>query len=103
MPRWLRRTLARIHALSASGAFRLTHKAESEALRLGCSAADVRDIVGSLTASDFHERLTSKLSGEWMYIFAPQVADTTMYVKIVLRAQCVVVSFHEDEASQTDA
>jgi len=68
VPRWLTRAraLVRIHALSASGAFRLTHKAESEALLLGCSAADVRDIVGSLTASDFCERLTSTLSGEWI-------------------------------------
>ena len=34
---------------------------------------------------------------ELMYVFKPSVAETLIYLKLVLRAECVVVSFHEDE------
>jgi hypothetical protein len=32
-----------------------------------------------------------------MYVFKPSVAGVLVYLKLVLRAECVVVSFHEDE------
>lgn len=32
-----------------------------------------------------------------LYLFKPQLAGTVLYVKLVLRNGCVVVSFHEDE------
>jgi len=38
-----------------------------------------------------------RLTGEWMYVFKPAVADTVVYLKLVVRTACVVVSFHEDE------
>jgi hypothetical protein len=31
-----------------------------------------------------------------MYIFKPTLDDKVLYVKIVLRTDCIVVSFHED-------
>ena len=31
------------------------------------------------------------------YPFKPQVAETILYVKVILRNDCVVISFHEDE------
>jgi hypothetical protein len=36
-----------------------------------------------------------------MYLFKPTVAETVLYIKVVVRADCTVVSFHEDE-SQND-
>jgi hypothetical protein len=32
-----------------------------------------------------------------MYLFKPQLAGTVCYVKVILRNDCVVISFHEDE------
>jgi len=32
-----------------------------------------------------------------MYLFKPELAGTVLYVKLILRSDCVVVSFHEDE------
>ena len=39
----------------------------------------------------------SKETGEWMYVFRPSVGGVIVYVKVVLRADCVVISFHEEE------
>jgi hypothetical protein len=32
-----------------------------------------------------------------MYLFKPSLAETVLYVKLVLRNDCIVVSFHADE------
>jgi hypothetical protein len=32
-----------------------------------------------------------------MYVFKPRVDEATIYLKLILREECVVVSFHEDE------
>ncbi len=32
-----------------------------------------------------------------MYVFKPFLGETVLYVKIILRNDCVVISFHEDE------
>ena len=37
-----------------------------------------------------------------MYVFKPEVGGIVMYVKIVLRAHCVVVSFHEEQPDNED-
>jgi hypothetical protein len=97
MPRWLPKVLKRIHELAAAGELRLTYKAEREALLLGLSPEDVRDVIVVLGARDSAGRLTSETTGEWMYLFRPDVGMRTIYVKLVLREDCVVVSFHEDE------
>ena len=36
-------------------------------------------------------------TGEWMYLFTPRVAGSVLYVKVILRADCVVISFREGE------
>jgi hypothetical protein len=50
-----------------------------------------------LTAEDSAGRLLSEVTGEWMYLFKPTLADARLYVKVILRSDCIVVSFHEDE------
>jgi hypothetical protein len=32
-----------------------------------------------------------------MYVFKPEVAGVGMYLKVILRGDCVVISFHEEE------
>jgi hypothetical protein len=97
MPRWLPEVLKRIHELAAAGELRLTHKAQREALTLGLAPEDVRDVVGGLSAADSVGRRASETTGEWMYVFKPDVGGQVIYVKVVLREDCVVVSFHEDQ------
>ena len=50
-----------------------------------------------LRAEDSAGRLRVGATGEWMYLFKPQLAGTVLYVKLIVRNDCVVVSFHEDE------
>ncbi len=97
MPRWLNNALKRIHELAAAGEIRLTYKAAREALALNLSPEDARDVIVDLGASDSAGRLASDTTGEWMYVFKPDVGGQTIYVKLVLREDCLVVSFHEDE------
>jgi hypothetical protein len=98
MPRWLRSVLIRIHDLAAQRRVRFTLKARIELaeISLGLDAEDARDVLGSLSARDFIGRLISDRTGEWLYVFKPRVFGMTVYVKLVLRNQCVIVSFHED-------
>lgn len=98
MPRWLSRVLARIHRLAADGKLQLTEKAfeELQALSLGMSIEDLRHILGNLTARECAGRLVSRETGEWLYVFKPRIAEIVLYVKVVLRAECVVISFHEE-------
>ena len=42
------------------------------------------------------------VTGEPMYVFEPHVAGVSLYIKIVLRQRCVVISFHEREAAEDD-
>src|SRR5512140_925224 len=97
MPRWLAHVLRRIHELAAAGEIRLTHKAVREALALDLAPEDVRDVLGRLGAEDWAGRLPSETTGEWMVVFKPWVGRLVIYLKVVLREDCVVVSFHEDE------
>ena len=97
MPRWLAKVLERIHRLAAAGEVRLTYKAGREGLMLGLSPEDVRDVVAGLVAQDSAGRLASETTGEWMYVFRPAVGGQVIYVKLVVREDCVVVSFHEDK------
>ncbi len=32
-----------------------------------------------------------------MYLFKPELAGVILYVKVIVRGECIVVSFHEDE------
>src|SRR2546422_11559559 len=73
---------------------------------VGCSRMrldeeDACDVLANLTTSDFVERAGSKKTGEWMYVFKPTVGEVILYVKVILRSDCVVISFH-DEEDQSD-
>jgi hypothetical protein len=57
----------------------------------------VCEVLAELTAEDSAGRMASVATGEWMYRFKPRVFETILYVKVILRNNCVVVSFHEDE------
>lgn len=69
----------------------------ASALDAGLDEEDARHVLANLEASDFVERAVSKKTGEWLYVFKPGVGGVGVYVKVVLRGDCIVISFHEDE------
>ncbi len=99
MPRWLPETLRRIRELAAARKVLFTLKAlrELASLELGLDEEDACDVLGHLAAEDSTGRLESAATGQWMYLFKPRLSGTVLYIKVLLRSDCVVVSFHEDE------
>ena len=37
-----------------------------------------------------------------MYVFKPKFGETVLYVKVLLRTNCVLISFHEDEVGNDE-
>jgi hypothetical protein len=97
MPRWLSKTLERIKDLATSQKVAFTLKALGESAELGLDEEDACDVLARLRAEDCAERRRSS-TGEWMYVFKPQVAGVVVYIKLLLRTNCVLISFHKDEA-----
>jgi hypothetical protein len=97
--RWLPTVLARIRELAAQRRVRFTMKALRglAALDMGLDEEDACDVLANLATSEFDERLRSKKTGEWMYVFKPEVGEVIVYLKVILRNDCVVISFHEEE------
>jgi hypothetical protein len=91
--------LARIHELAAQRKVRFTLKAlrELAGLGMGLDEEDARDVLANLAKGEFAGRLRSKSTGEWMYVFKPDVRGVRVYLKVILRTDCVVISFHEEE------
>ncbi|MGH7270036.1 MAG: type II toxin-antitoxin system MqsR family toxin [Polyangiaceae bacterium] len=104
MARWLPGILQRIRRLAAEGSVRFTLKAlrEIAALDLKLDEADACSILATLDASDAAGRLRSEGTGEWLYVFTPRVADERLYVKVLVRTDCVVISFHEQVDDEED-
>ena len=97
MVRWLPAVLRQVHKLVAGGKVGLTYKAVRESEAMGLAPDDVCDVLAGLATADSAGRLASRITDEWMYVFKPRVGAEVFYVKLVLRLDCVVVSFHEDE------
>ena len=97
-PRSVRTIIAQVHECVARGAVRITLKAQDEMNLLEPLAdfEDVLDVLDGLTPNDWERKLVSFESGEAMHVFKPSTVFGVLYVKIVIRAGCIVVSFHED-------
>ncbi len=67
-----------------------------ELLELAMDREDLCDLLADLEGDDFVRRFSSVATGEWMYVFKPQVAHLVIYLKLILRDDCVVISCHED-------
>ncbi len=68
-------------------------------LDIGLDEEDACDVLARLGVEDSAGRLESAWTGEWMYLFKPQLAGVVLYLKLILRNDCLVVSFHEDEGA----
>ena len=100
---WVAGVVRRIRELAAAGRVSLTLKALRELAVLRLDADDAVDVLRGLSSGDAHARLRAVETGEWMYVFKPKVAEVIVYLKVVVRDDCVLVSFHEDEASDDDS
>lgn len=91
--------LDQIKALAIQEKVSFTYKAlrEIEALALGLDETDVCQLLTELKASDFVEMKKSNITEEWLYIFNLMVEGLKIYLKMILREDCVVISFHEDK------
>jgi hypothetical protein len=101
---WTSPVLRQIRTLAAQRNVRFTLKAFQELARLGMGLdeQDACDVLAKLTPSDLVRRLVSEKTGEWMYVFKPSIGEMVLYVKVILRSDCVVISFHEEEDSDED-
>jgi hypothetical protein len=99
MPRWLARILTTIRDLSSARQIFFTLKARREwaALELGLDEEDVCDLLEGLEPKDLAGRMVSEVTGEWMYVFKPSLFETPLYLKLILRHECIVISLHEDD------
>ena len=104
MPRWLPKVLTQIRELAAANQVLFTLKARRELanLEFGLDEEDACDVLANLAAEDSAGRLQSAATGEWMYLFKPVIAGMALYIKLILRRHCIVVSFHEDEGSDNE-
>jgi hypothetical protein len=75
-------------------------KALQELQALGLDADDAVDALRSLGPGDSAGRLAATATGEWLYVFTPRVGETTVWLKLVLRTDCIVISFHEERGHE---
>jgi hypothetical protein len=101
-PRWLVRVLEEIRRCGLMRSVDFTVKADEELLGLGLALNrdDACDILARLSIRDFVERTISTVTGELMYVFTPRVAGISLYVRLILRRRCVVISFHEQDKAR---
>jgi hypothetical protein len=97
VPAWLTRVVARVRELATLRKVVFTQKAarELELIDLPIDQEDALEVLGHLSAEDFSARFMSDLSDEWMYVFKPRVGGLLLYVKVILRHECRVISLHE--------
>lgn len=100
MPRWLAKVLTRVRKQAGAGDVRFTAKAAREILEQGLSPSDACEVLAHLATDDSAGRLLSRSTGEWMYVFKTHIGEQDVYVKIVLRQTCLVVSLHESEDAE---
>jgi hypothetical protein len=100
LARWKTVALDEIHRLARLGRIVLTQKARRELDFLCDHLIDEDDllvILLGLRVQDLVQRIFSTATPEWLYVFKPQVHSLTLYLKVAIRENCVVISFHEDE------
>ena len=104
MPRWLSTVLLRIAELATQRKVHFTLKAlrELDSLGLELDVDDVIQLLENLTSSDSEGRIMSKQTGEWMYVFKPCIIETVVYLKLIVRNNCIVISCHKDEEGENE-
>lgn len=98
MPRWLGEVLKAVHRNVRRGTVQVTLKAlqEMAALEPSISPAEACQLLEGLDRASFRRRLRSIRSGEWLYVFRTAWCAERVYIKLLLRSGCTIVSFHPE-------
>jgi hypothetical protein len=96
------RLAKRVRELAREGKVEFTLKALRELAAGGFGEIDACEILTELRPPAFVDRIESRATGEWMYVFKPRIEGLTVYVKLIMRSGCVVVSFHEDDSGDDE-
>jgi hypothetical protein len=104
MPSSTSLALRQIRRLAAQRRVSFTLKAlrELASLDIGMDTEDACDVLARVGPTDLVERVRSAITGEWRYVLKPRVVGIDLYVKVLLRRDCLVISFHEDEGSDEE-
>jgi len=62
------------------------------------SPEDALDVLAGLTRAGFRYRVRSARTGEWLYVFRTPWCGERVYLKLILRADCTIVSFHPEDS-----
>ena len=107
MANWKESAVAAIRSLATEYRIIITEKAFQELRDLRSwhldqpdipelDEEDVRDLLMALQPKHLVQRVASVHTGEPLYVFKPEFADTVVYLKVAVRDDCVVISLHED-------
>lgn len=103
--RWVWDRVVTLRAIARARRVRFTLKALEEIsdLGLGMEADDVCDVLAGLAPADFAHRVISDAGGEQLLVFKPLLLGVRMYIKLAVRTECVVISFHADPDPDEDS
>ena len=97
MPNWLNAVVGRIRSFAVQGKVRFTLKALRELALLGLDSGDATAVISGLKCEEYVSRHVSPATQECLYVFKPEIDGVLIYVKLAVRSDCIVISFHEDE------
>ena len=85
-----------IKALVAKGRMRTTFSARLGAVELGLDEIGIRDVVLGLVSTDFYKSMTTHADHSiWQDVYRPATTDGSVYLKLTVIDDVLVVSFKE--------
>ncbi len=88
--------LVRVKDLVRKGHYEIRISALKGAAAIGMSRDDILEIVLSLTVSDFYKSMTTYADYRvWQDVYRPTVTVGTIYLKVTVTENVIVVSFKE--------
>ena len=86
--------LMSVRALIDRGDVEFTGKASNELERMGWSEEDALSVIEALAAPAFHQVEQGARDNVDVWTFCPEADDFTLWVRLLLDGDCVVISFH---------
>ncbi|MEI7307024.1 type II toxin-antitoxin system MqsR family toxin [Pectobacterium atrosepticum] len=85
-----------VQAMVAEGKVNATKTAVTTADELGIDREGMHAVIAGLTAKDFHKSMTTyKDHTVWQDVYLPTVNGVTLYVKVTVIDDVLIVSFKE--------
>jgi hypothetical protein len=94
--------VVQIRRLVAQRRVLFTLKALRELAVLGLNEEDALDVLAALAPKDLVGHTRSHRTGEWMHVFNLRIGHDVVYLKVIVRTACVIISFPHDEGEDED-